>query len=92
MPPVLPDTSATDKLTRWFSLFADCEWNCCAYVVTLCCKKRKGDGKMCCVYTQRFTQGDHLRVRDMHRPAEPAPGYVFQDVPHVMVYLEHSDS
>ncbi|KAG8324736.1 hypothetical protein J6590_085162 [Homalodisca vitripennis] len=33
--PVLPDTNATDKLTRRFSSFADCEWNCCAYVVKL---------------------------------------------------------
>ncbi|KAG8299763.1 hypothetical protein J6590_093131 [Homalodisca vitripennis] len=33
--PVLPDTSATDKLTRRFSSFADCEWNCCAYIVKL---------------------------------------------------------
>ncbi|KAG8265750.1 proteasome regulatory particle base subunit [Homalodisca vitripennis] len=42
---------------------------------------------MCCVYTQRFTQGDHLRVRNMHRPAESAPGYVFQDIPHIDVTL-----
>ncbi|KAG8249825.1 Myotubularin- protein 2 [Homalodisca vitripennis] len=33
--PVLPDTSATDELTRRFSSFADCEWNCCVYVVKL---------------------------------------------------------
>ncbi|KAG8301100.1 hypothetical protein J6590_060877 [Homalodisca vitripennis] len=33
--PVLPDPSATDKLTRRFSSFLDCDWNCCAYVVTL---------------------------------------------------------
>ncbi|KAG8272274.1 hypothetical protein J6590_044933 [Homalodisca vitripennis] len=33
--PVLPDPSATDKLTRRFSSFADCMWNCCAYVVKL---------------------------------------------------------
>ncbi|KAG8258703.1 hypothetical protein J6590_025869 [Homalodisca vitripennis] len=33
--PVLPDTSATDELTRRFSSCADCEWNCCVYVVKL---------------------------------------------------------
>ncbi|KAG8291429.1 hypothetical protein J6590_059600 [Homalodisca vitripennis] len=33
--PVLPDTSATDELTRRFSSFADCEWNCCVYIVKL---------------------------------------------------------
>ncbi|KAG8246358.1 hypothetical protein J6590_086750 [Homalodisca vitripennis] len=33
--PVLPDTSATDELTRRVSSLADCEWNCCVYVVKL---------------------------------------------------------
>ncbi|KAG8323638.1 hypothetical protein J6590_001358 [Homalodisca vitripennis] len=33
--PVLPDTSATDELTRRFSSFTDCGWNCCVYVVKL---------------------------------------------------------
>ncbi|KAG8248493.1 hypothetical protein J6590_038193, partial [Homalodisca vitripennis] len=33
--PVLPDTSATDELTRRFSSFADCVWNCSAYIIKL---------------------------------------------------------